>query len=122
MDEKGYKKLIAWQVANELVHKVYDSTTNYPKEELYCLTSQLRRAALSVAANIVEGHARVSKNEFNHFLSIALGSLAEVEYYIEFAYERKYISVEEFSLLKENHKRCGQLLWKLYLSQRARNN
>lgn len=79
----GYKKLIVWHIADELVHLVYDFSIEFPKEELYSLTSQLRRASLSVVANIIEGHARNSRNEFRHFLSIALGSLAEVEYYLE---------------------------------------
>lgn len=113
----GYKKLLAWQVADELVNAVYDLTFKFPKDELYSLTSQLRRAALSVPANIIEGHARNNKNEFRHFLSIALGSLAEAGYYIEFALRRKYISLVNFEKAQGLRIRCGQLLWKLYKSQ-----
>ncbi len=113
----GYKKLLAWQVADELVNAVYDLTFKFPKDELYSLTSQLRRAALSVPANIIEGHARNNRNEFRHFLSIALGSLAEAGYYLEFALKRKYISQSDFDKAEDLRSRCGRLLWKLYKSQ-----
>lgn len=113
----AYKKLIVWEVADRLVNLVYDSSIYFPKEELYSLTSQVKRAALSVVANIIEGHARNNKNEFRHFLSIALGSLAEVEYYLEFAYTRGYLSKTEFEKVELVRKQCGQLLWKLYKSQ-----
>lgn len=84
---------------------------------MYGLTSQLRRAALSVVANIIEGHARNSRNEFRHFLSIALGSLSEVEYYLEFSLRRKYLTNSQFDKVEDIRNRCGQLLWKLYKSQ-----
>lgn len=82
--EKGYKKLIALQVADQLAWKVYESTDSFPKEEMFVLTSQLRRAILSVPLNIIEGYARNSKNEFRRFLNISLGSLAESEYLLNF--------------------------------------
>lgn len=113
----GYRKLLVWKVADELVNKIYDLTIDFPKEELYALTSQLRRAALSVPANIIEGHARNNRNEFRHFFSIALGSRAEVEYYSEFALKRKYLSKTQFDEVEDLRRRCGQLLWRLYKSQ-----
>lgn len=113
----GYRKLLVWKVADDLVNKIYDLIINFPKEELYALTSQLRRAALSVPANIIEGHARNNKNEFRNFLSIALGFLAEVEYYLEFALRRKYLSKVQFDEVEDLRRRCGQLLWRLYKSQ-----
>lgn len=113
----SYKNLLVWQVADELVNFIYDLTVSFPKEEMYCLTSQLRRAALSVPANIIEGYARNSKNEFHRFLSIALGSLSEVEYYLEFAFRRKYLTRIQFGQVEGLRNRCGQLLWKLYKSQ-----
>lgn len=121
MSDVAYKQLIVWNVANKMVHLIYDLTMKFPREEIYSLTSQLRRAALSVIANIIEGHGRYNKNEFRHFLSIALGSLSEVEYYLEFALRRKYITENEFLKVEDLRKRCGQLLWKLYKSQ-ARTN
>lgn len=113
----GYKRLVVWQVADQLAHKIYDLTLDFPKEELFSLTSQLRRAAVSVPANIIEGYARDSRKEFRHFLSIALGSLAEVEYYLDFALRRSYITKKEFDEVDQLRGYCGKLLWKLYKSQ-----
>lgn len=76
---KRYNDLLVWQHSMELAKKVYSVTSHFPKEELYGLTSQLRRAAVSVAANIAEGHARNTTGEFRQFLGIARGSLAELE-------------------------------------------
>lgn len=115
----GYKKLIAWQKANELAHKVYDLTLTFPKTELFGLTSQLQRACLSVPTNIVEGHARNSKKEFHRFLSIALGSLAETEYLLEFAYQRKLIKETDFQDICLLRAEAGHIIWKLYISQRG---
>ena len=117
LEVTGYRKLIAWQVADEFAHKVYDLTLKFPKEELFSLTSQLRRAALSVPANIIEGHARNNKNEFRHFLSIALGSLAEAGYYLDFAFKREYFSLKDMEPVNSLRNSCGSLLWKLYKSQ-----
>lgn len=113
----GYKKLLVWEKADQLVHKIYDLTVKFPKEEIFSLTSQLRRAALSVPANIIEGHARNNKNEFRHFLSIALGSLAEVEYYLEFSLKRNFITSSEYQEVRTIREDCGKLLWGLYKSQ-----
>ncbi len=76
----GYENLLAWQVADQFAHRVYDLTLKFPKEELFSLTSQLRRASLSVPCNIVEGFGRNSKKELHRFLAISLGSLAEAGY------------------------------------------
>jgi len=113
----GYKKLIAWQLADRLAWEVYLLTDKFPKDEIYGLTSQLRRAAISVVLNIVEGHSRNNRNEFRQFLRISLGSLAETDYLLLFALRRNYISQEEFdkaSVIREN---CGKVLWKLMKSQ-----
>jgi|SRR3989338_6155048 len=115
--EIGYKRLIAWQVADELAWEVYKSTDKFPKEELYGLTSQLRRATLSVPLNIVEGHSRNNKNEFRHFLRIALGSLAETDYLLQFSMRRQYINKLQHEKLSEIRVKCGRLLWKLMKSQ-----
>lgn len=114
----GYKALIAWQKADLLAHKIYDVTEAFPKSEMFGLTSQLRRAALSVPANIIEGYARNSHNEFHRFLSISLGSLSEVGYFLEFSYKRKFIKQSDFEALVLLRDECGRLIWKLYESQR----
>ncbi len=85
----GYRRLVAWQISDRLAWKTYECTDKFPKHELFGITSQLRRAILSVSLNIIEGYARDSKNEFRHFLRIALGSLAESGYLIEFANREK---------------------------------
>ncbi len=79
---RDFKKILTWQRADDLVVRIYEITQNFPKEELYGLTSQLRRAAVSVPANIVEGSSRGHKREYLQFLYIAKSSLAEVEYYL----------------------------------------
>lgn len=112
-----YQKLIAWQKADLLVKEIYKVTVKFPKYELYGVTSQLRRAALSVVLNIVEGHTRGGKNEFRQFLRIAYGSLAETEYLLVFSKEQKYLDDKEFMVLENSRKECGQVLWKLLKSQ-----
>ncbi len=114
----GYKKLIVWQRADELAHLIYGLSLSFPKEEMFGVTSQLRRAVLSIVLNIVEGHARSNKKEFHRFLAISLSSLAEVEYLLEFSFKRKYLKEDKFnkaSILRES---VGQLLWKLFISQK----
>jgi len=76
---KNHKDLNVWQLSMELVTDIYRLTGSFPKEEIYGLTSQMRRAAVSVPSNIAEGAARKSKKEFIQFLHIALGSSAELE-------------------------------------------
>jgi len=115
MGEAGYKKLIVWQAANELAKLVYVETKDFSKSELYGITSQLRRSALSVPLNIVEGYARESRKEIKRFLSIALGSLAETEYLIDFSFDLKYLNTESHAKLQNYRKRVGSLLWKFYI-------
>ncbi len=113
---KSYKKIIAWQSAHMFALKVYEISKLFPKEELYGITSQLRRAALSVPVNIVEGTARQGQRELKNFLNIALGSLAEAEYLLEFCREIGYISLEEYDRLEELRSRTGLPLWKFHQS------
>jgi four helix bundle protein len=76
---KSYKDLVVWQKAMDLSIAVYQMTRTFPKEEIFGLTSQMRRAAVSITSNIAEGEGRKSRREFAHFLGIALGSKAELE-------------------------------------------
>ena len=76
---KSHKDLLVWQKSVDMVIRIYSESKCWPKEELYGLTSQIRRAAVSVPSNIAEGAGRSGRKEFAHFLSIAMGSLAEVE-------------------------------------------
>ncbi len=79
MAVKNYQELIVWQKGMDLVEAVYKASQTFPQEETYGLTSQIRRAVVSVPSNIAEGQGHKSTKEFMHFLSIALGSLREVE-------------------------------------------
>lgn len=76
---RGYRDLMVWQQGRELVRQTYQLTQHLPKEELYGLTSQMRRCAVSVPSNIAEGHTRDSRKEYIYHLSIAAGSLAELQ-------------------------------------------
>lgn len=90
--EKGYHRLLIWQKAHELVRLVYKHTEGFPKSEEFGLKGQIRRAAVSIVLNIVEGHRRNSKKEFLHFLNIAFGSITEVEAAWELALDLGFIS------------------------------
>lgn len=79
MTVKHFKELIAWQKAMDLVELVYQRTTDYPREEIYGLTNQTRRAAVSIPSNIAEGQGRRTTGDFLRYLSIAYGSLCELE-------------------------------------------
>ena len=109
-ENKGYRNLIAWQFANRLAHLIYDLTEGFPKSELFGLTSQMRRAVVSIGANIAEGYTRSSKKEKARFFNIALGSLTEVEYYIDFALERNYYSSKEHVQLSDSQTETAKVL------------
>jgi four helix bundle protein len=89
---RDFKKLDAWRLADDFTVAVYEQTKAFPREEQYGLTSQLRRAACSVPANIAEGAARQSKRDYLHFLYIARGSLAESQYFVHLAGRLGYLS------------------------------
>ncbi len=112
----GYRKLIVWQKADELAYQIYISTKSLPKEETYGLISQIRRASLSVPANIVEGYGRQGKRELKQFVNIALGSLAETEYLLDFILRLKYLDQNEHNKLQGLRKEVGNLLWRFYKS------
>jgi four helix bundle protein len=113
-----HKRFIAWQECNKLVIVVYKATESFPRYELYGLTSQARRAAFSAPANIVEGASRKGRNEFRHFLDIALGSLGELEYILEVAAELEYLKKEVYEALQAQQKRARFFTWKLKSSMR----
>ena len=109
--DKGYKKFLFWQKADELAFHVYSATKKFPKDELYGLTSQFRRAALSAPTNIAEGAGRQNRNEFKQFINIALGSLAEVEYLLSFSKRLGYLTGQEFDQLESQRQHVGRLLF-----------
>lgn len=103
---RDYSKIEAWQLADDLAVAVYGHTRASPREETYGLTSQLRRAATSVAANIVEGSARESKRDYLHFLYIARGSLAETQYFVHLAHRLEYLSASDAAALTAQARRA----------------
>src|SRR6266498_4561088 len=111
--EKGFRKLLVWQKAHQWVLLIYKLTENFPKHELFGLTSQMRRAAVSVAANMAEGYAAGGKGQFGRYLNIAQGSLAEVEYYLVLAHDLKYINQAECEQTESLRAETGFLLHQL---------
>lgn len=114
--ETGYRKLIVWQKADELAYQVYIETKRFPKDEIFGITSQIRRAALSVPTNIVEGTGRQGRKELKQFINIALGSIAETEYLLSFSLRLKYLDKVSYNKLQDLRKEVGSLLWRFYLS------
>lgn len=111
MEEKhSFRKLNLWQKTYLFVLNIYKQTQQFPSFELYGLTAQMRRGAVSILANIAEGSERQYKKEFVQFLSIARGSLAEVETYLMLSKDLGYITRDEFAQLDELRKEIGRLL------------
>jgi len=113
-----FERLEAWKVSHELALAVYRATESFPRQELYGLTSQARRAALSIPTNVVEGSAKRGPAEFRRFLDISLGSLAELAYLLIFARDRRVLSREDWAELETLRKRSAFLVWRLYDSLR----
>ena len=88
---RDYTKIEAWKLADDLTVAAYEQTRLFPREEVYGLTSQLRRASYSVPANIVEGSSRESKRDYLHFLYISRGSLSETQYFIHLSQRLSYL-------------------------------
>ena len=108
-----YESLLVWQKADAFVILVYSNTKNFPKEELYGLTSQLRRASLSVPLNIVEGRARKGFKEYSRFLHISRGSLSECAYLLDVAHRLGYLTDEQFVASEELRRETSFLLQRL---------
>ena len=115
---KPYHRLLIWQRAHQFVKDIYAATAQFPKSEQIGLVSQLRRAAVSVAANIVEGQAKATRPDFRRFLSIANSSLAECEYYLELALELSFMSGTVYEKLEESRGEISFLLNKFMRSLR----
>jgi len=98
---KTFEDLVAWQKAHEFTLAVYRLTKKYPKDEIYGLTSQFRRAAVSISANIAEGYKKIGKADKLRFMNIAQGSLEECRYFLILSKDIEYISEEEKDTLIE---------------------
>ena len=115
---KSYRDLDVWKKAMELAEAVYCVTVDFPENEKFGLTSQLRRAAVSVPSNIAEGAGRAGRGDFIRFLSIARGSLSELETQITLAVRLKLIARERVLAIWELAQRIGQMVNKLMAALR----
>jgi four helix bundle protein len=96
---QDFRKLKIWEKSHSLVIEIYKYTCSFPKEEIYGLTSQIRRAAVSIPANIAEGCVKGSDLEFGRFLKIALGSASELEYHVLLAKELQFLTNNDYDVL-----------------------
>ena len=106
----GYQDLIAWRIATELALEIYRCTRTFPRDEIYGLTSQMRRAAVSVASNIAEGKGRYSRKEFAQFLYRARGSLLELQTQLFIARELNYLESSASRRIKDKADEVGRIL------------
>jgi four helix bundle protein len=109
-----YERLAAWKQSHRLALMVYRLTAHWPKQELYGLVSQARRAACSVPMNIAEGSAKRGSREFRRYLDIALGSLSEVAYCLHLARDLEYLTEEQWQEIDTLRGHAGLLTWRLY--------
>ena len=120
MGVRSFKDLIVWQKSVDLVEAAYRLTRDFPRQETYGLSSQMQRAAVSVAANIAEGSGRDSTREFIHHLAYSLGSLAEVETYLVVSTKLGYASQKSVTFLESQSDRIGKMLRALQKALRAK--
>lgn len=117
---RDHRKLKVFGTAHDLVIQVHRVTKKFPGEEVFGLTSQMRRAAVSAPANIVEGCSRDSESEYLHFLDIAKGSLQELGYYLDLSRDLGYLAVQEHELLTGKFSTCIRQLQALVNALRRR--
>jgi four helix bundle protein len=122
MSIRNYRDLVVWRKAMDLVDAVYRLTRGFPKEELYGLTSQVRRAAVSIPSNIAEGHGRRTCRHFLHFLSIARGSIKELETQLLIAGRLGYANQAENSTVLDLSDEVSRLTTRLMDSLRRKNS
>jgi len=114
---KTHKDLIVWQKSMSLVTLIYQSTKSFPKEELFGLVSQMRRAAVSIPSNIAEGHGRCSDKELIHFLFISLGSSSELETQLIISNNLGFMAGENFNQLLDLNAEVRKMLVSLVRSK-----
>ena len=114
-----YERLHAWKACDDLTIAVYKATEKFPRHELYGLTSQVRRAAFSSAANIAEGSAKRGSREFRRYLDISIGSLSEVAYTLHVSKRLQYVTLEEWRALDRLRSEASRLTWHLCKSLTA---
>ncbi len=113
MEIKSYKDLAVWQKSDDLAFKIYGVTRAFPKSEVYGLSAQMRRAAISIPLNIAEGFSRKTKKDLSNFLGIALGSLNELDYQVRFSAKLSYIQPIKATEIEAEIEIIGKMLNKL---------
>lgn len=111
-----FRDLEAWQLSMKLVEEIYRTTATFPKSELYGLTSQVRRAAVSIPSNVAEGHCRPTTGAYAHHVGIAMGSHGEVETCVEIAVRLGFLPGSEKERLLATTERVGPILNRLHHS------
>ena len=109
-DIKTYRDLLVWQKSMKLVTQIYLLTKELPKEEIYGLTAQIRRSAVSIPSNIAEGYGRNSTNDYIRFLQIASGSLYELQTQLEICHNLAYVSEEIFNKVYDQNREIERML------------
>ncbi|HEY3370555.1 MAG TPA: four helix bundle protein [Prolixibacteraceae bacterium] len=113
---KTYTELFVWQKSMELVTNIYKDTKSFPKEEIYGLTSQIRRCSVSIPSNIAEGFGRKSEPEFIRFLKISMGSLFELQTQLRISKNIEYLNESRFNVLYEETREVERMLSSFILS------
>lgn len=111
-----YRELEVWKISMDLANRIYDITEIFPKNEMYGITSQIRRSAVSIPSNIAEGSARSGTKELLHFINIARGSLAELETQLILSEKRRYLKQSDLEQLLSITNSIGKMLTRLYQS------
>lgn len=117
----NFRNLMIWQKSMSLTNKIYKSTNNFPKEEIFALTSQIRRSSVSIPSNIAEGFGRDSNKEYLRFLNISIGSLFEMKTQLEIAKNIDYLNEEEFNTLYEDSREIERMLVSFIVKIKERN-
>jgi four helix bundle protein len=117
---KTFRELVVWQKSMDLVTAIYHTSKIFPKDEMYGLTSQLRRSAVSVPSNIAEGYGRNGLNDYLRFLNIAISSLFELQTQVEISFNLKYINQKKFNTLYELTREVERMLSSLIRSLKSK--
>lgn len=117
-----FRNLLIWQKSMTLTTQIYQLTSTFPKEEIYGLTSQIRRCSISIPSNIAEGYGRESDKEFLRFLNISIGSLFEMQTQLEIAKNIAYINENLFNNLYENSREVERMIVSFIKKIKERNS
>ncbi len=118
---QSFEDLFVWQKARQLVKAIYEATQAFPREELYGLTQQMRRAVISILSNIAEGYGRGTRKDYVHFLFTASGSLYELQSQLIVAHDLGYLDAKALPLCRAFAEECSRILYRLIESLKVKN-